>query len=282
MSALIIVNQATRPSGTAGKARSDGVVSQLVTCTNNTPESSYLWTLVDVPIRSALVRGTTGTGASFTFTPDVKGTYTVSLQVNGSVADVDNDSSYLAIRSFAAGTLAWRYQAAGETSEDNETYAGLGFPSNINPRGWATNEDLIYEEIEAGIWEIENAIVTFAGAISRLVLTDPATGKVHPSLIAGSTPTGPVSGDLSGSLPSPTVVGLQGRPISATPPLSTQQLRWNGAAWVPDWPAGIKDVVHNGEVVTVPADYQYFIRGNMTIEAGGAFVISAGGHGGNF
>ena len=40
-------------------------------------------------------------------------------------------------------------------------------------------------------------------------------------------------GDLAGSYPNPTVVGLQGRPVSNVAPASNQALVWNGTHWVP-------------------------------------------------
>ncbi|MCD6531264.1 hypothetical protein J7K99_02330 [bacterium] len=47
-------------------------------------------------------------------------------------------------------------------------------------------------------------------------------------------------GDLSGSYPSPTVVGLQGNPVSSTAPSDGQVLTWNSTAgqWVPQDPTG--------------------------------------------
>lgn len=43
----------------------------------------------------------------------------------------------------------------------------------------------------------------------------------------------PVGGDLSGSLPNPTVVAIQSFPVSATAPTANQVLEWNGSSYVP-------------------------------------------------
>jgi len=47
-------------------------------------------------------------------------------------------------------------------------------------------------------------------------------------------PGATVGGDLSGTLPNPTVVGIQGKAVSATAPTSNQVLVFNGTTWVPN------------------------------------------------
>ena len=42
-----------------------------------------------------------------------------------------------------------------------------------------------------------------------------------------------LSGDVAGTAASPSVVALQGKPISATTPVTSQVLEWNGSQWAP-------------------------------------------------
>lgn len=184
MPANIVLDQVTLGPGTAGESRNDGVTGQLVTCSNATVEGNYTWTLVDTPIRSAVPRGTVSTSATFTFTPDVKGTYLVSLQVNNSVSPSDNQSLVFRVKSAGAFTLNWSYLAAGETTEDNATFAGLGFTGDTNFRGWATERDLQLEEVENAVARVQQAITAFAGTgTDHIVKVDSTTGQIDAGLI---------------------------------------------------------------------------------------------------
>lgn len=210
MSASIIFDQSGKSAGVAGKSREDFDSGSVVTCSNSTTESTYLWTLEDVPIRSGLTRGTTGSSSTFTFTPDVPGTYRVSLRVNGSTLATDNQTRFCAVLTSAAKTLGWRYLAAGEQGdEDNIDRAGLGFPGDTNVRGWATERDLQLEQIEEATWEVINAVVSSPGAGSdNLVRLNTVTGTLDPSVLPINTSDVQIVGSTVGGWSVSSGVGL--------------------------------------------------------------------------
>lgn len=70
-----------------------------------------------------------------------------------------------------------------------------------------------------------------SGYVRSVSATPPlsSSGGQNPNLSLNTT----MGGDVSGSYPNPTVVGLQTRPVAATAPSVGQVLRWNGSSWAP-------------------------------------------------
>ena len=95
---------------------------------------------------------------------------------------------------------------------------------------------------------------------------DYSFAQISGSVAAGQLPA--AGGDLSGALASPTVAGLQNRPVSATAPASGQVLGWNGAQWIPQTvAAGVSSTFgRTGAVTAQTGDYSFSqISGAATV-----------------
>lgn len=93
------------------------------------------------------------------------------------------------------------------------------FSTQVEMDGWAP------DRIGLGLWQQHNSTPEDAKiSFSHL--------RVY-TLDGDGTFGGPASGDLSGSYPAPTVVGLQTRPVLSTAPATNDILAWNGSAWAP-------------------------------------------------
>jgi hypothetical protein len=98
-----------------------------------------------------------------------------------------------------------------------------------NFRHNATQVDLLPDLFIDGYWAytVQEALELLAGIVSPPTI-NPATATSLGIIQLG--------GDLNGnnsSATAPKVSGLQGRPVSSTPPVTGQVLTWNGTTWIP-------------------------------------------------
>jgi len=76
--------------------------------------------------------------------------------------------------------------------------------------------------------------------LSRIFSVDDSLNRLQDQLAAALNPIlRNVQGDLSGPLESPSVIGLQGRSLSAVAPSTGQAIVWNGTQWAPGTVTGL-------------------------------------------
>ncbi len=123
---------------------------------------------------------------------------------------------------------------------------------------------------------------TLAGALSvfgRTGAITAQTGDYSFPQIAGAVASWQLpaaAGDLSGALPGPTVVKIQGRPVSITTPISGQVLGWDGAQWTPQSVGGAVASVY-GRTGAVSAQYGDYNFGQISGSVAVGQLPGAGG-----
>lgn len=260
----IIINQVGATPGTAGTSRDDLASGQVVTLTND-PASSvdvrvWKWTLISWPKLTATEAAPTLNNANTstaTFTPVNAGTYIIELTLNGYIkgrigAAIKTTNVQFRIpggqegKEFPGG---WEY-ALHENLRRIDYFGG--FPGGT-PSGTAdgdvtgTYPDLL---VVSGLQGRD--VATTAPGNGEVLTWNSGTSKWEPAPAGGG---GAAGGDLSGSLPSPTVVGIQGRSVRDATPSDGYVLVWNNS--ISKWTPQIQDAyrIQNRKVAsTAPMD----------------------------
>ena len=86
---------------------------------------------------------------------------------------------------------------------------------------------------------------------------DYSFGQISGTVGSGQLPA--AGGDLSGGLSTPTVIRLQGRPVTSTVPTTGQVLAWNGSQWTPQTQTGgvTSTFGRTGAIVAQTGDYSF-------------------------
>jgi hypothetical protein len=127
--AKIVIDQATLGPGAPGRARKDGVLGQIVTLRNddNTNVTKHRWVL-EKPRGSAATLNSSSS-PSCQFTPDVIGTYKITLYLNQGTGRLQKSITLFAVTSPAG----YRYPSQGEGAEANWNSSHTNAP---NETGW--------------------------------------------------------------------------------------------------------------------------------------------------
>lgn len=163
MAAEITFDQPTGAgAGTAGKARNDIWLDQVVNMVSSGTGTVYLWELLDAPFGSSAVILNAALSTA-NITPDVVGTYRISLTVDGA----DNVIKVFRARYDSTGVLAnrgWALPAVDEEADE----ADYG----TNVRHWAEPWESLIADILA------NAAIELGGDLGPWTPASPALQRV--------------------------------------------------------------------------------------------------------
>ena len=145
------------------------------------------------------------------------------------------------------GALADNAAVGGDLSGTvpDPKVAGLqGIP--VSATAPANGDALVYNGTE---WLPGNSAAPVTSVFGRTGAVVAETGDYTAAEVGALADNAAVGGDLSGTVPDPTVARIQSVPVSATAPTTGQILEYNGTEWIPTTPAATTNA---GELQGVP------------------------------